>query len=93
MIEQKKRNRTPHPPRTLTPAALAAEIRKSGRGAVIAISGVMNITELTDERISLSAHSGRVEIRGVSLSLSVFENRTVEISGKIEGVEFGYGKA
>ena len=78
------------PPSTLAPAVL--EIRKTSSGAELSVFGVVGVTELTDEVISLASHSGRVDIRGSKLVLSVFENKSVEIYGKIDGVELGYGK-
>ena len=68
------------------------EIRKSSRGATLSVVGVIGVTELSDESISLASHSGRLDVRGSGLVLSVFENKCVEVSGKIEGLELGYGK-
>ena len=72
--------------------ATLAEIRKTARGAVMTVSGVVSLTEVSDLRISLASHSGRISVVGSSLLISVFEGRTVEICGKIEGVELLYAK-
>ncbi len=70
-----------------------AEIRKTARGAAMTVSGVISLTDVSDSRISLALHSGRISVVGSALLISVFESRTVEISGRIEGVELLYGKA
>ena len=75
------------------PSPFHIEMKKSSRGAVAVISGVMSISEYTAEIIELTAHSGRVWIVGESLSISVLEGRVIEIYGKITEVKFGYGKA
>jgi hypothetical protein len=69
------------------------EMRKSSRGAVAVISGVMSIGEYTDSVIELLSHSGRIAIIGESLGVSVLEGRIVEVYGIITEVKLGYGKA
>ena len=71
---------------------MVLEIKKTSSGAVLSVVGIMSVTELSGEAISLASHSGRLRVSGTDLVLSVFENRCVEISGKIEGVDMGYGK-
>ena len=73
-----------------SPALL--EIRKTSSGAALSVVGIISVTALSGEFISLASHSGRLDIRGSSLVLSVFENKCVEVSGKIESLEMGYGK-
>ena len=67
---------------SLSQGSLNIEIRKSSRGSVAVIMGVMSIGEYTESNIELLSHSGRVGIMGESLSISVLEGRTVEIYGK-----------
>ena len=71
---------------------LVIEIKKSSSGAVLSAVGVVSVTELSRESVSLASHSGRLSIKGAELVLSVFENKTVEVSGRIEGVEMLYAK-
>ena len=87
---QKQRKRAV-PPADVLPAPLVMEIRKADGGAVASVSGVVSIGELSDRFISLATHSGRVGVYGASLTLTAFANRTVEVKGKIEGVDLGYG--
>ena len=71
---------------------VSLEIRKSKIGAVLVAVNVVGIRELSRERIVLLSHSGNIEILGGRLSLSIFEDKSVEISGRIVGVELNYGK-
>ena len=71
---------------------VSLEIRKSKIGAVLVVMNIVGIRELSRERIVLLSHSGNVVIVGDRLVLSVFEDKSVEIVGRIEGVELKYGK-
>lgn len=88
---QKQRKRGARPPADMLPSPLVLEIRKSDGGAIASVTGVVSIGELSDRFILLATHSGRVGVRGSSLTLTAFANRTVEVKGRIEGVDFGYG--
>ncbi len=68
------------------------EADRTPRGMGMFISGVIGISEFSDESITLLSHTGRIFIEGRRLSLAVYEGGTVEIKGKIECVRFGYGK-
>ena len=61
-------------------------------GMCMTFSGVVGISELSEIQVELKSHGGRVHISGKRLKICVFENNTVEIKGKIEGVTFVYGK-
>ena len=78
---------------TISPSSFHIEMKKSSRGAVAVISGVMSVSEYTEESVELLSHSGRVMFSGESLGISVLEGRIVEIYGKITEVRLGYGKA
>ena len=78
---------------TISPSSFNIEMKKSSRGAVAVISGVMSVSEYTEESVELLSHSGRVMFIGESLGISVLEGRIVEIYGKITEVRLGYGKA
>lgn len=68
------------------------EIEKRGKGAVMVVTGIIGVSDFSDSDVCLVSHGGRFRIKGSKLSLLTFENRTVEVSGKIEGVELLYGK-
>lgn len=85
MTEKKK---APRHPRDFL---LKAE--RAGRGMRLSVGGIVAVAELSEEKIMLVTHSGRVEVAGDGLLLSVFEGRCVEICGRILEVRFAYGKA
>ena len=72
---------------------LTLELKKSRGKCAVSLTGVMSVTNISPEVISLASHSGRVEIVGRGLSLSVFENGSLEIKGEIHNVRLGTGKA
>ena len=72
---------------------MTLELKKSGGKCTLILTGVMSVTNLSPEEISLASHSGRVEILGKGLLLSVFENGSLEIKGEIHNVRLGNGKA
>ncbi len=92
MTEHNKRTKNKRVATPLIAPPLLAEIRKGKGVASVTISGIVSITDLTSEEISLATHAGRVVIRGNSLTLVIFEGGVVEINGKIEGVSLGYAK-
>ncbi len=83
MTKQKNKAADYRPP-------LVVEIRKTSTGAVLSAVGVVSVTEVSGESVALASHSGRLSIKGSDLILSVFENKSIEVKGKIEGVEMGY---
>lgn len=78
---------------SLGKSSLGIEMKKSSRGSVMVISGVMSIEALSEECVELASHSGRIFLAGSSLGVSVLENRVVEVYGQITEVHFTYGKA
>ena len=69
-------------------ATFHIEIDKSDSGVRILISGVKRIKELNEKTISIRASGLSLKISGERLSLSLYEDKTVEISGKLEVIEF-----
>ncbi len=71
-------------------AGVSVEIKKSRLGAVMLVSGVMSISELSDEFVCALSHSGRIFIFGERLTASVLEDRTLAVYGRISGIEMSY---
>ena len=71
---------------------MSFEIKKGKRYACLVCSGVVSIIGYSSESLTIATHKGRVVIHGEGLVLSVLENRTVEVFGKIEEVQLSYGK-
>ena len=74
-------------------SSLGIELKKSAKGAVGVISGIVSIRSYDKTRVELLSHSGRVTVEGERLEISVLENRTLEIYGRITEVKLSYGKA
>ncbi len=68
------------------------EAVRHGRGMSILLSGIVGVEGFNDTQIMLKSHGCRIEVMGKRLNLTVFENNSLEITGKIEGVDFKYGK-
>ena len=74
----------------LSPFHLEADLCKCG--VAISVSGVKSVQELDGEKIRLKCSVGALEVHGDSMEINVYENNTVEISGKVETVQFFYAK-
>ena len=68
------------------------EIDGGRRGAAVRINGVRHIEEYTAERLVLQIPGGRMRLFGAGMSLSVFENRSIEVRGKLSEVGFSYDR-
>lgn len=77
---------------SLGASSLNLEIRKSAKGAIGVIGGVVSVNAYSSECLELLSHSGRVTVLGDCLELSLLENRTLEIYGRITEVKLNYGK-
>ena len=68
------------------------EIEGTGRSAAMLVYGVRHIEEYTSERIVFLIPGARMRLCGSLLSLSVFENKCVEIRGRLSEVGFSYDR-
>ncbi len=73
---------------TNTPIGFHMEIDKGVFGMLLVVQSVKSITNVESDAIVMKVGKGRVEIRGENLEIVVYENRIVEVSGKISKVEF-----
>ena len=73
-------------------SAFHLEADRSTRGMSVILSGVIGISDFSDSSIHLLSHGGRIVVNGQKLFICVYENNSVEIVGKVEGVVFKYGK-
>ena len=74
------------------PSSFHMEADRSRGGMAIVLSGVVGISDFSDDFILLKSHGGRIEVKGKNLFICVYENNAVEIQGKVSGVEFKYGR-
>jgi hypothetical protein len=61
-------------------------------GLAIMLTGIIGITDFSDEFIHLKGYGGRISVRGKGLFISIYENHTVEVVGRVEEISFNYGK-
>lgn len=80
-------------PKGYSESPFSLEMRKGKRGSIMSVSDVIGVFEYSSNRVELTSRGGKLAVSGEGLVLSVFEERTVEIYGKITGIEIIYGKA
>ena len=68
------------------------EVDRSRAGLAIVLSGIIGISDFSDNYIHLKGHGGRISVHGKRLFINVYENSSVEIVGKVEEIVFKYGK-
>ena len=68
------------------------EADRSPSGFSVKVGGIIAVTDYTDEKISLKGHGGRLIVSGKRLRMTVYEDKTVEILGRVEIMEMKYGK-
>ena len=83
-------------PYILAPHALRTPFRceyDGGRGGMSAILyGIISIKDFSGEEVFMRAAGFFIKISGAGLTLSVYENKSVEIFGKILNMELIYDK-
>ncbi len=63
------------------------EMDKILGGISLSVCGVKNILNFTSEEVVLKLDTGKIKVSGFSLDLIIYENKTVEVVGKILRVE------
>lgn len=84
-------NKKVPPLSSLSPFHLEAD--RSSKGMCLILGGIIGISDFSDSFILMLSHGGRILVNGKNLFISVYENNTVEIQGKVEEIIFKYGKA
>ena len=74
------------------PRGFFLNAERLGGGMRLSVGGVVSVSELTDERIVLVTHASGIEVTGRALLLSAFDQRCVEIVGRVLEVRLLYGK-
>lgn len=64
------------------------EADRISEGISVSVCGVFSILDFNTELAVLKLRHGKIKVRGIGLSIAVYENRTVEIFGKVEALEF-----
>ena len=69
------------------PSPFHVEIDRVQGGMAVLVSGVRAIRELTDTTVLLRLRGGCLRVSGGGISLTVYENRTVEVIGGVVSIE------
>ncbi len=85
---QKYEKKSQREPKEKMPADFHIEADRCKEGISMSVAGVNSIVDFSEERVLLRVKKGRVEVHGASLSVTVYENKIIEITGKISGVSF-----
>lgn len=87
----KKNKRDP----AIIPAGLSSfhmEADRTARGMSLVLCGIIGISDFSDNLVVLLSHGGRISVSGRRLFIGVFEGGSVEIVGRVEEINFKYGK-
>ncbi len=68
------------------------EIDRFSEGIKISAGGVNAILNISDTEARLRCEGAVIKIGGEKIEISVYENKTVEISGKVNFMELQYDK-
>ena len=73
-------------------SSFTLEANRTRGGMGVFIGGIVGISDFSDESIYLKSHSCKISVEGKKLSIKIYENKSVEIFGKVENIRFTYGK-
>ena len=74
-------------------ASFHLEADRCSRGISLMLSGIIGVSEFSDSVIQLQSHGGRIILSGSRMAISVYDGGCVEVLGKVEAIQFKYGKA
>ena len=62
------------------------ELSKRGKISSAVIGGVIGVLDFSDKSVYLATQFGRIKILGEMLKVAIFENKTIQITGKIKEI-------
>ncbi len=74
------------------PSSFRLEAQRGRRGMSLLFCGIVTVEEFSDVSVILKSRGGRILIGGERLDITVFENNSLEITGKVKEIAFRYGK-
>ena len=92
MTEKSRKHLKEAAGKTLVQPQFHCEIDGDAAHTSIILSGINSIRDFSDNTVLLRTRGFFVKITGKALSLAVYENKTLEISGKIFAMELIYDK-
>lgn len=87
-VEGKNKNTKSNGERERLPIYFHMEADRFPLGVSVSIMGVLSIVDFNESSAIMKMRRGKIKVTGSSLSVAVYENRTVEICGKVGAVEF-----
>ena len=72
------------------PPMFCLEATRVGRKIAMSISGIICISDYSEELILLKTQGGKIRLCGEKLTLKVCEGNTAEISGRVREIGFDY---
>ena len=64
------------------------EIDKIANGLSVCVNGVSSVVDFCEEYAVLKLGKGKVRVCGAGLSITLYENKIAEITGKVGAIEF-----
>ena len=68
------------------------EANRSRHGMCLNVSGIIGVSDFSEERVVLLSHFGRMTVCGQRLFINLYEGNSIELYGKAEEISFRYGK-
>ena len=87
-VKEKNSNDKNSAERKQLPLYFHMEADRLADGVSVSIMGVLSIVDFNESSAIMKMRRGKIKVTGSSLSVAVYENRTVEICGKVGAVEF-----
>ena len=88
MQNEEKKNSKAGEEKRRDPIAFHLEADRILSGLSISVSSVISVIDFTKESVLLKLRRGKLRMEGTELSINVYENRIVEICGRVERIEF-----
>lgn len=92
MTEKGKKNKEKSATVSAGLSAFHLEADRTAKGMSLVLCGIIGISDFSDNLVVLLSHGGRISVSGKRLFISVFEGGSVEIVGRVEEINFRYGK-
>lgn len=74
------------------PRGFYLSCERTADGMSVIVGGIISVTDFSEEEVRLAGHTGRIAVSGSGLSISVFENKNLEIKGQVKEIKFAYGR-
>ena len=87
-MQKKSKNQAEKMKMPKFPKSFHVEADRIGANISVSVGGVISIIDFSDLNAVLKVRGGRIKVGGSSLEVSVYENNTAEVCGKVTVIEF-----